>query len=95
LLDVIEDEQNNISDDGMATLCGLAGMFCRDGVDAAMPQHTRVDAQGAPVYTEQEMAKAFGGTPEQVRAYVDQAQKAALAEGVSLLVPPQDTSLLQ
>jgi hypothetical protein len=95
LVDVIVAEQQHISQESLATLCGLAALFCRDGTQAVLPKHKRVDAQGRPVYCEAELAQAFGMTPQQARAQMNQAQKEALTEGVSLLMPEQDTTRLQ
>ncbi len=69
LLDVIVNEQTRISTESLAVLAGLSAAFFRVGMPAMTPRHT--DAQGCPVFTEEQVAERLGVPVEEVRRRAD------------------------
>ncbi len=67
LIGIIVDEQLNISDVNLATLAGLTCGFMDRALEK-LPQATRVNQDGMPVYSIEQIANFVGQTPAEIES---------------------------
>lgn len=75
LMEIIVNEQLNISHESLATLVGVA-CVCMDRVWKSLPKATHVDKDGNPVYSVEQIAAFTGQTAEQVQSGITQFAQA-------------------
>lgn len=93
LLDVIVDEQARLSDETLAVLSGVIVVLLGRGMAGLTPRHA--DAEGRPLYTDEQLAAHLGVPLERVRAYcAAQIEKHGEAAGCFADIDPETLNSL-